>query len=98
MNIPIPKSVGKFIELSSNIKKVLSLAYEIDKHLIIKYYVTAFIGAVAPVVAGFIFKFFIDQLVASGQIKSIPSFPLMIFLIFAATCLSYLLKLLLIGV
>lgn len=77
-------SFKKLAELSSNIKKVLALAYEIDKELIIKYYVTAFIGAVAPVVAGFIFKFFIDQLVNQGQLSNQPRLPVLVVLIFAA--------------
>jgi len=78
------KLLNKLTELGSNIKKVLSLSYEIDKGLIIKYYITAFIGAVAPIMAGFIFKFFIDQLVTNGQIQPSASLPLMIFLVFAA--------------
>ncbi|MEI6532306.1 MAG: ABC transporter ATP-binding protein [Candidatus Roizmanbacteria bacterium] len=66
-----------------NIKNVFSLAYEIDTNLMNKYLLTSFIGAISPVIATFIFRFFIDNMVMYQSIKSI-SIPLIIVIIFSA--------------
>ncbi len=59
------KSVRSLVH---NIKSVLELAFEIDRRLVTLYYITAFVGGVAPVIAAFILKYIIDKLIVFNSL------------------------------
>ncbi|MBM4401898.1 MAG: ABC transporter ATP-binding protein [Candidatus Cloacimonetes bacterium] len=65
------KAKEKLSELAKNIVRVLKLAYEIDGKLVTLYYITALLGSVAPIIAAYLFKVVIDQIVANTPIVSI---------------------------
>lgn len=49
-----------------NIRRVMRLAFEVDRRLVTMYYLTAAAGAIAPIAGAFLFKLFLDHL-AKGQ-------------------------------
>lgn len=55
-----------------NLKRMLSLAWEMDKKVTLGYYFTAMLGAMAPLAASITLKYLIDSLVAPGITPSIP--------------------------
>lgn len=69
----------KLAELFGNIRRVLKLAFEIDRKLIIYYYLTSAIGAIAPIIAAFLFKLAIDRIVQNtGLLLDSSTVPLVI--------------------
>ena len=52
--------------LVRNIVRVMRLGYEIDGKLVTAYYVTAAVGAAAPIGAAFLLKFAIDGLISAN--------------------------------
>jgi len=71
------KAKEEFIGLIQNVIRVLKLAFEIDKRLVLWYYITAGIGAISPIVAAYIFKYTLDKVIqtttiAQGNNVSIP--------------------------
>ena len=64
------KVKNKLVELINNTKRVVKLAYEIDKHLLILYYVTSAIGAVTPIVCAYLFKLTIDKIIQTSALTT----------------------------
>ena len=78
------KNIRKTIlELWRNIVRTMKLAYEIDGRLVTLYYLTAGIGAIAPVAAAYLFKLVLDNLVIGSQTPSQVGIPLIIILVLA---------------
>lgn len=59
----------KLSELLHNIVRTMKLAYQIDGRLVTLYYLTAGIGAVSPVIAAYLFKLVLDNIVAGSQVS-----------------------------
>ncbi len=70
--------------LISNYKTLLGFAWEMDRGLITKYYLTATIGGLAPVAAGVTLKYLIDNLQISSTQPLTSSIPLVIIFVLAA--------------
>lgn len=76
-------------QLVVNLKKMLSLAVKVDRTLVVNYYLTAGLGALAPVGAGISMKFLIDGL--NLQVGSaVTAIPLIIIFILATRYLTIL--------
>lgn len=73
----------KFTSVAANIIRVMRLAYEIDPILVIKYYGSAALGAVLPIVSAFIIKILFDYLISAGTLPKPESAVYVIFLLFA---------------
>lgn len=72
----------KVVSVSVNIIRVMKLAYEIDKILVIKYYGSAAIGAILPIVLAFIIKVLFDYLISVGSLPRSSSAVYILFLLF----------------
>lgn len=59
-------------EVLTNLKRMLSLAWKMDKKVTLGYYLTAMLGAMAPLAASITLKFLIDALIQSGTTLTIP--------------------------
>ncbi|MDQ3239528.1 MAG: hypothetical protein M3P33_03315 [bacterium] len=70
----IPKK-AKLKELWANISKTIKLSCQIDKKLTIIYYTTAVIGALAPLIASYFTKLFLDSIISITQISSSAQIP-----------------------
>lgn len=79
------KNVSKIIsELWHNIVRTMKLAYEIDGRLVTMYYLTAGIGAVSPIIAAYLFKLVLDNLVITSQaMPSQVGIPMIIIFVLA---------------
>lgn len=64
-----------------NLKRMLALAWKMDKKVTLGYYFTAMLGAMAPLAASITLKYLIDSLVAPGIT---PSIPVIIIVVLAA--------------
>lgn len=64
-----------------NLKKLLMLAWKMDKKVTLGYYFTAMLGAMAPLAASITLKFLIDSLIKPGNTLTIP---LIVIIILAA--------------
>lgn len=70
-------------ELWLNVRRVTRLAFKIDRRLVTMYYITAAIGAIAPIGAIFLFKLVIDNLVINTKADAAATIPLVIVLVLA---------------
>lgn len=61
------KIIEEISNLGGSITQALKLAYEIDGPLVSLYYLTAFIGAVCPIIAAYLFKIILDNLVTTSN-------------------------------
>lgn len=78
------KNIRKTIsELWHNIVRTMKLAYEIDGRLVTMYYLTAGIGAISPIIAAYLFKFVLDNIVAGSQTPVQVGIPLIIIFVLA---------------
>jgi ATP-binding cassette subfamily B protein len=71
-------------ELVGDVVKVLGLAVQIDKKLVVKYYSTAAVGAIAPVVAAYLFKMLIDSISGGINIGAGDIVPVAVIIVLAA--------------
>lgn len=56
----------------TNLKKMLDLAWHMDKKVVVGYYITALLGALAPLAASVTLAFLIDSLIKPGATLTIP--------------------------
>lgn len=56
----------------TNLKRMLSLAWEMDKKVVTGYYITALLGALAPLVTSITLAFLIDSLIKPSASITIP--------------------------
>lgn len=70
-------------EISRNTRKMLSLAWEMDKKITTLYFLTAGIGALMPLAASYIVKLLIDNL-QTAQAQVITTIPLILIFVLAA--------------
>lgn len=64
------KVKSKIIEVINNTKRVISLAHEIDRHLLTSYYLTSAIGAITPIICAYLFKLAIDKIVQTSSLAN----------------------------
>lgn len=55
-----------------NLKKMLGLAWQMDRKVVLGYYCTAMLGALAPLAASITLKYLIDFLIAPNTTSTIP--------------------------
>lgn len=79
-------------DIADNAIRILRLAYEIDKNLVIKYYATALIGAIMPITAALFLKYFIDALISYGQIPQPDNFVMLAVYLLAGYYLAHLIE------
>lgn len=70
-------------EVSSNTRKMLTLAWKMDRKITVLYYLTAGIGALIPLAASYVVKLLIDSL-QNAQAGINPTVPLIIVFVLAA--------------
>lgn len=76
---PMSNAIKKLRELTTNIVRVLKLAYEIDGRLVTLYYLTAALGAISPIFASYFFKISLDKIVSHPSLAgSQGNLPLLI--------------------
>lgn len=78
-------------EISRNTRKMLSLAWQMDKRITALYYLTAGIGALIPLAASYVVKLLIDNL-QSAQAGITPKIPLIVIFVLAARYLVTLIE------
>jgi ATP-binding cassette, subfamily B, bacterial len=61
----IRRIFGPMRDLSESLRKMLRIAFSINRFLVIGYYLTAAIGASAPIVLGLVSKYLVDSIVAA---------------------------------
>lgn len=66
-------------DVLTNLKKMLSLTWMMDKKVVLGYYLTAFIGALAPLLASVTLALLIDSLIKPGAI----TIPLIVIVVLA---------------
>ena len=65
-------------DVLTNLKRMLKLAWEMDKKVTLGYYLTAILGAMAPLAASITLKYLIDSLIAPGVTPSIPTIVIVV--------------------
>ena len=79
-----PKRITTILkEVSGNTRKMLTLAWKMDRKITVLYYLTAGIGALIPLAASYVVKLLIDNL-QNAQAGVTPTVPLLIVFILAA--------------
>jgi len=79
------KSVPRVLEhIFTNLKKMLILAWQTDKWVTAAYYLTAGIGALAPLATGLTLKYLIDILLVNQTSTVVTSIPLIVIVVLAA--------------
>lgn len=59
-------------DVLTNLKRMLDLAWNMDKKVVAGYYITALLGALAPLAASVTLAFLIDSLIKPGTTMTIP--------------------------
>ena len=81
------KSVFGTIEnLLGNLKKLLIISWKTDKFLTLGYYGTSGISAIFPIVVSYIYRLFVDHLIANQGVA--PTIPVVVVAILAGRYLS----------
>lgn len=73
-------------ELAFNLKRMTALSWKTDRGLTFGYYFTAGISALFPIIASYIYKLFLDNLIKNLGVA--PSIPLILIAILAARYIS----------
>ncbi|KKQ28447.1 MAG: ABC transporter, ATP-binding/permease protein [Candidatus Levybacteria bacterium GW2011_GWA1_37_16] len=72
-DMKIQAGFQQFKHVLSNLRKMLALAWQMNKKVTFGYYFTAMLGALAPLIASLTLKYLIDNLIgANGGITTIP--------------------------
>lgn len=78
------KSIPRVLKhLLTNLKKMLAVAWQMDKKITALYYFTAAIGALVPLAASFVLKLLIDHL-QTAQTAALNTIPLIIIFVLAS--------------
>lgn len=67
----------------TNLKKMLMLAWEMDKKVTFGYYFTAMLGALSPLIASLTLKFLIDSLVGKQLPPGVTTIPFIVIVVLA---------------
>lgn len=65
-------------DVAVNLKRMLILAWKMDKKVVAGYYITALLGALAPLAASITLAFLIDSLIQPGTAATIPIIIVMV--------------------
>lgn len=82
----IKNATKSFKEIVLNLKRMLRLSWQTDKFLTTGYYGTSGLSAVFPIIASYIYKLFIDNIISSLGVT--PSVPLILIVILGSRYLS----------
>ncbi len=78
--------IGTIGNLLDNLGKLLKIAWKTDKFLTVGYYGSAGISALFPIIASYIYRLFIDNIIANQGIS--PTIPLVLVAILGARYVS----------
>ena len=76
MSVSLPRGIfSTFRQIASNTKRLLRIAWEVDKTTTILFYSIAFLGALVPVITSFLFSSVIDdiQIAQDNPVAMLPT-------------------------